>query len=670
MTTPLPVTQQGANSNGAAQGLINGRFRPTKRLGSGSFGEIYMGVGPGNEKVAIKFEKSGLRCPQLRHEYKVYRELAGCQGIGRVQYYGIYGNNNVMVMDLLGQSLEDLFTKCGRRFSLKTTLKLADQMLQRVEAVHGRHLIHRDIKPANFVMGSDTSETVFCIDFGLSKRYRNPHTLAHIPHRVGKSLTGTPRYASINNHLGIEQARRDDLEAIGYVLIYFLKGRLPWQGLKARNASRKYKMIMEKKQSTSIASLCAGCPAAFSEYLSFCRSLKFEADPNIKYLRGLFHELYQKQGYDLATLGDNDWDWNRKDNPQAALGPPGGADEEQDGRDNAPSREGSGPGYSTGTGARMGMGGSRGGATSGAMGGSHTGTRPGTAERPQTAITNAAHLGGSLAGGNAGDGDDAAGDRNFDDEGGMGAEAGAGDYHNQVQSSRSRPETSGSAGLTNGSAPPGRAWSESVNRNRPSTAGGEAVVRRPQSAHGARSSPKTATYNSGGAAAAQDGYVVAGAKSMMTYRRSNRDGSGSSGVAGQRPASGGGNGTMGSGSRQEAHEMGNPAWGRTKPSVRPKSAGAGVVSSTRVSSKPGSSGGSGGGSAGNARNGGQRSGSLTRGSYYMAQNTVRSNTSGSSNLYSRNSKTNAQVPAGNAKPKAVRSPWSARVLHTHTSSVG
>ena len=168
-------------------------------------------------------------------------------------------------------------------------------------------------------MGSDTSELCYCIDFGLSKRYRNPHTLAHIPHRVGKSLTGTPRYASINNHLGIEQARRDDLEAIGYVLVYFLKGRLPWQGLKARNASRKYKMIMEKKQSTSINTLCAGCPKEFAEYLSYCRSLKFEASPNIKYLRQLFRDLYQQQGYALSTYGDADWDWNRLEQPKAGL---------------------------------------------------------------------------------------------------------------------------------------------------------------------------------------------------------------------------------------------------------------------------------------------------------------------------------------------------------------
>jgi hypothetical protein len=111
------------------------------------------------------------------------------------------------------------------------------------------------------------ANVVFCVDFGLSKRYRHPKTLQHIPHRDGRSLTGTPRYASINNHLGIEQSRRDDLESIAYVLIYFLKGTLPWQGLKAKNAQKKYRLILEKKQQVSIAQLSAGCPSQFGEFL-------------------------------------------------------------------------------------------------------------------------------------------------------------------------------------------------------------------------------------------------------------------------------------------------------------------------------------------------------------------------------------------------------------------
>jgi serine/threonine protein kinase len=291
--------------------LIHNKWKITRRIGGGSFGEIYMGIGPNMEKVAVKFEKEGSRCPQLRHEYKVYRELVNCHGFCGVYYFGAQDNHNVMVMDLMGPSLEDLFNKCARKFSLKTVLQIADQLLERVDTLHARHLIHRDIKPANFVIGiGDQGANVYCVDFGLSKRYRHPKNLQHIPHRDGRSLTGTPRYASINNHLGIEQSRRDDLEAIAYILIYFLKGSLPWQGLKAKNASKKYMLILSKKQSVSIAQLCQGCPSQFAEFLAYSRSLKFDAKPDIPYLRKIFRDLYNAQG--CPTVGKM-WDWDAFD---------------------------------------------------------------------------------------------------------------------------------------------------------------------------------------------------------------------------------------------------------------------------------------------------------------------------------------------------------------------
>ena len=149
------------------------KYRITKRVGGGSFGDIYLGVGANGEKVAVKFEKHGARCPQLRHEYKVYRELQNAPGFAKVHYFGTQDSYNLMVMDLLGPSLEDQFNKCGRRFSLKTVLMIADQMLERVEIMHSRHLIHRDIKPANFVTdGRGSGNFVYCIDFGLSKHFK------------------------------------------------------------------------------------------------------------------------------------------------------------------------------------------------------------------------------------------------------------------------------------------------------------------------------------------------------------------------------------------------------------------------------------------------------------------------------------------------------------------
>lgn len=172
--------------------------------------------------------------------------------------------------------------------------------------MHSKELIHRDIKPDNFLSGIGKNKSlIYLIDFGLSKRYRDSKTGDHIPYRSGKSLTGTARYASLNTHLGAEQSRRDDLESLGYVLLYLLKGSLPWQGLKVKSKQQKYDAIKEKKKSTTIESLCEGYPGEFAAYLNACRQLRFDETPNYESLRNLFKGLFVNREFQY----DGIYDW-------------------------------------------------------------------------------------------------------------------------------------------------------------------------------------------------------------------------------------------------------------------------------------------------------------------------------------------------------------------------
>lgn len=229
-------------------------------------------------------------------------------GIPNVYYFGQEGLHNILVIDLLGPSLEDLFDHCGRRFTIKTVVMVAKQMLSRVQTIHEKNLIYRDIKPDNFLIGrpgTKSSNVIHVVDFGMAKQYRDPKTKQHIPYRERKSLSGTARYMSINTHLGREQSRRDDLEALGHVFMYFLRGGLPWQGLKAATNKQKYEKIGEKKQTTAIKDLCEGFPEEFSKYLTYVRNLGFEDAPDYDYLRELFTQALKNTG----EVEDGEYDW-------------------------------------------------------------------------------------------------------------------------------------------------------------------------------------------------------------------------------------------------------------------------------------------------------------------------------------------------------------------------
>ena len=281
--------------------VLAGRYRLGREIGTGSFGQILEAVDDRtDDEVAVKLEEIRTRHPQLRYESKVYDILRGGAGFPSMRWYGIEGDYNILVMDRLGHNLETLFNRCGRKFDIKTVCMLADQMISRVQHLHAVRFLHRDIKPDHFPMGrGPPARVAYLIDMGLSKRYKKSGG-THIPLIEGKNLTGTARYASLNTHRGLEQSRRDDMESLGYVLIYFLRGKLPWQGL--RDDSDKYEKIRQCKMDTSLEDLCQGLPHELLEYMRHCRALSFEQAPDYRRLRQLFRDVMarSREQYDYA----------------------------------------------------------------------------------------------------------------------------------------------------------------------------------------------------------------------------------------------------------------------------------------------------------------------------------------------------------------------------------
>ncbi|KAL2255558.1 hypothetical protein VTK26DRAFT_3135 [Humicola hyalothermophila] len=319
---PSPDAEDTAQSDdrGNVEFLGSDRYRIGMKLGEGSFGVVFKGVklkGEG-QYVAIKF---------LRDEYRTYLMLTDrgetqVDGIPRIHFFGPLHLYNVLVVDLLGSSLESIFAEHERRFSLKTVAMLAKLMLGVVERVHAKCILHRDLKPDNFLLGrpgTPAANKVHLIDFGMAKRYRDPKTQEHIPDREGKSPVGTARYMSINAHLGREQSRRDDLEALCYVWLYFLRGSLPWQGIKA-STNKMHKRIREKKQKTAIEDLCTGFPVGFAECLRYVRHLGFDDEPDYGYLQSLLSRVLK----DIGEVDDGRFDWVKveEERPRLEIRPP------------------------------------------------------------------------------------------------------------------------------------------------------------------------------------------------------------------------------------------------------------------------------------------------------------------------------------------------------------
>ena len=274
--------------------IFGNRFEinASRLIGKGSFGEIYIAQDIENnyQYCALKIENR-TKNYFLKIERNVMELTKNSIGFPQLITFNSQGESNYLAMNLLGPNLYDLFDVCDGHFTMQTTLLIGIQMLIRIQELHSKNYLHRDIKPENFLIGIGYhSNIIYIIDFGLSKKYKDSK-MNHLPYREHRPLTGTTRYASINNHLGIEQSRRDDLESIGYVLIYFIKKRLPWQGTLGSTKQSKYNKILEKKLMIPVELLCKDLPMEFTIYMKYVKSLRFDERPDYDFLKGLFIEL-------------------------------------------------------------------------------------------------------------------------------------------------------------------------------------------------------------------------------------------------------------------------------------------------------------------------------------------------------------------------------------------
>eukprot|EP01061_Rhynchopus_euleeides_P024540 TRINITY_DN39552_c0_g1_i1.p1 TRINITY_DN39552_c0_g1~~TRINITY_DN39552_c0_g1_i1.p1 ORF type:complete len:342 (+),score=125.84 TRINITY_DN39552_c0_g1_i1:71-1096(+) len=273
-------------------------YKFERRIGSGSFGDCYSGVEIATRRhICVKVEDTEAVRAKLQSEHMIMK-LIEKRSVGkellipRALHITSDPPYNVLVQELLGPSLEDIFQKCNKSFDAKTVLMLAPLIIDTIQQVHESGVIHKDIKPHNFLLGrGEAAHKVYIIDFGLSKKYHQEGK--HQTFRIGRSLIGTARYVGLNIHRGYEASRRDDMESIAYMLLYFLRGRLPWQGVGSNVSKQKRnELIHTSKESTSAVTLCEGFPTSFRSYLQYVKTLEFMQDVDYDYCRHLFREDY------------------------------------------------------------------------------------------------------------------------------------------------------------------------------------------------------------------------------------------------------------------------------------------------------------------------------------------------------------------------------------------
>lgn len=274
---------------------LSDKYKLLKKIGSGSFGEVYTVLDRKTKNIYAGKIESKSKKSRLNDEYEIYKKLEKngiFDGIPKMITFIETNKQQILIMELLGESLDQKLEKNGGKFDIGTVLKLGIEIINLLEKIHNAGFIHRDIKPNNFLVGiNEYDDKLYIMDFGLSKNYLSDDG-EHIKFKNNKSLVGTARYVSINIHMGIEPSRRDDLEAVGYMLIYFLLGKLPWQGLKKQK--NQLKSIGEVKMYTDLNKPSLNIPPCFCSYINYCKKLDFDEVPNYNEIKNMFYSMAEK----------------------------------------------------------------------------------------------------------------------------------------------------------------------------------------------------------------------------------------------------------------------------------------------------------------------------------------------------------------------------------------
>ncbi|CAD8100822.1 unnamed protein product [Paramecium sonneborni] len=289
--------------------IFNGKYVVQKKISSGSFGVVLLGHDKDrNIDVAIKIEKEENEdVRSLEREVQVLERLNGIEGVPKLYWHGEQDEYNVIVMQILGKDLA-YYLKSKKRFSFKTTIQLGIQIVKVLERIHNKGVVHRDLKPENVLFGvDDECSKIYVVDFGISKVYRDKHGNIH-PFRDNTSFIGTTRYASIAAHKGYELSRKDDIESLIYVLLYFMKGQLPWQNMQNVSDEERTSKVGEMKMSIDPKELCKDVPNEFAIILEYLKQLQYLSEPNYNFV----YQQFEKAAENLGVQLDNSFDWDQQ----------------------------------------------------------------------------------------------------------------------------------------------------------------------------------------------------------------------------------------------------------------------------------------------------------------------------------------------------------------------